>query len=106
MNSKNFSKSSRFPSTGPAERAKELAVLALLHLAKDRELIARFLAETGFEAADLRRMTGEPGFASAMLDYICSKEPLLTAFTADQGIDPAEPETARQYLASIGSRET
>jgi hypothetical protein len=104
VNSKKFSKSSRFPLSDPKQRARELALDALLYLTKDQELMADFLAETGFAASDLRRHAGEPGFAGAMLDYLCSHESLLVAFAADRGIDPMMPEAARQYLAS-GGRE-
>jgi hypothetical protein len=99
VNSKNFSKSSRFAFTEPGARAKELALDALLYLAADQEQLGKFLAETGFDPADLRRTAREPGFASAMLDYLCSNESLLLAFAAAQGIDPSVPEAARQYLA-------
>ena len=99
MNSKKFSKSSRFALDRSQERAKELALAALLHLSADTELIGEFLAETGFAPSDLRRAVDEPGFASVMLDYLCSHEALLLAFAAAQGIDPSEPEAARQFLA-------
>jgi hypothetical protein len=99
VNSKNPTKSSRFALTNRKQRAQELALDALLYLAKDDELMARFLAETGCDASDLRRNAQDPGFASAMLDYLCSDETLLVAFAADRGLDPTEPEAARQYLA-------
>ena len=98
MNSKNFSKSSRFAFTNPEERASELAISALMHIVKDEELTANFLSETGFDVADLRKTLQEPGFAAIMLDYLCSHESLLLAFAAEQGIDPTEPEAARQFL--------
>jgi hypothetical protein len=100
VNSKNFSKSSRFPLTNPAERAKELALDALLFLTVDEERMGKFLGQTGFAPSDLRRATAEPGFAGVMLDYLCSDESLLIAFAAAKGIDPQEPEAARQFLAS------
>jgi hypothetical protein len=102
VNSKNFSKSSRFRLTKPAERAKELALDALLFLTEDEERLENFLRETGFAPSDLRRAMGESGFAGVMLDYLCSDESLLIAFAAAKGIDPQEPEAARQFLASGG----
>jgi hypothetical protein len=105
VNSKKFSKSSRSPLTDRKARARELALDALLYIAKDQELMSRFLGETGFEAADLRRQAEDPGFAGIMLDYLCSDESLLLAFAADKGIAPTEPEAMRQYLASGGARE-
>jgi Protein of unknown function (DUF3572) len=105
VNSKNFSKSSRSSFTEARERAKEIARDALLYLANDEEQLIRFLAETGFNPADLRRMADEPDFASAMLDYLCSNESLLVAFAAAQGIDPSAVDRARQFLAQPGSPE-
>lgn len=67
--------------------------------------MGRFLAETGFDPADLRRMTNDPGFTGAMLDYLCSHESLLRAFAAAQSVDPAAVENARQYLAHQVSRD-
>lgn len=99
VNSKNFSKSSRSAVSSPRERAKAFALDALLHLANDEEEMGRFLTETGFDPADLRKITNDPGFAGAMLDYLCSHESLLMAFAGAQAVDPAAIENARQYLA-------
>jgi hypothetical protein len=74
VNSKNFSKSSRLRFTDAGGQAKALALDAFLYIAKDQEHLARFLGETGFDPADLRRTAHEPGFAAAMLDYLCSNE--------------------------------
>jgi hypothetical protein len=98
VNSKNFSKSSQSPSTKAFERARALSVDALVYLANDPEHLGEFLAETGFDPADLRRTAQEPGFAGAMLDYLCSNEALLVAFARNQGLDPNVVEAARQYL--------
>jgi hypothetical protein len=76
-----------------------LALDALVYLANDQEQLARFLAETGFDPADVRRMAHEPGFESAMLDYLCSHESLLVAFAAAHGIDPSAVDMLRQFLA-------
>jgi hypothetical protein len=99
VNSKNFSKSSRPPFTGARERAKALALDALLYIANDQEQLGHFLGETGFDPADLRRTSLEPGFAGAMLDYLCSNEALLIAFAREQGLDPNAVDAARQLLA-------
>jgi hypothetical protein len=105
VNSKNFSKSSRSSFTQARERAKAFAIDALLYLTNDQEQMTRFLTETGFDPADLRRMTHDPGFTTAMLDYLCSNESLLVAFAAAHAIDPSEVETARQVLAQPRSRD-
>jgi Protein of unknown function (DUF3572) len=105
VNSKKFSKSSRIALHRSEDRAKELALAALTHLANDGEEMAKFLAETGFNPSDLRRTIAEPGFAGVMLDYLCSNESLLLAFASAHGIDPSEPETARQFLAAGDARD-
>jgi hypothetical protein len=103
VNSKNFSKSSRPPFISEYERAKTLALDALVYIANDQEQLVHFLGETGFDAADLRRTAQEPGFASAMLDYLCSNEGLLMAFARQQGLDPNAVDAARQFLARPNS---
>ena len=105
VNSKNFSKSNRSAVPSPRERAKAFALDALLYLANDEEEMGRFLAETGFDPADLRKIANDPGFAGAMLDYLCSHESLLMAFAGAQAVDPAAIENARQYLAQHLSRD-
>jgi hypothetical protein len=98
VNSKNFSKSSRSGVPEPHERAAAFALDALVYLANDAE-------ETGFDPADLRKLTNDPGFAGAMLDYLCSHESLLMAFAAAQAVDPVAIENARQYLGRPLSRD-
>jgi hypothetical protein len=99
VNSKNFSKSSRLRFTDAGGQAKALALDAFLYIAKDQEHLARFLGETGFDPADLRRTAHEPGFAAAMLDYLCSNETLLVAFAAEHGTAPSAIDALRQLLA-------
>ena len=106
VNSKNFSKSSRSAVPSPRERAKAFALDALLYLANDEEEMGRFLAETGFDPADLRKIANDPGFAGAMLDYLCSNEALLIAFAHQQGLDPNAVEAARQLLAHHSERDS
>ena len=67
--------------------------------------MGRFLGETGFDPTDLRKMAEDPGFAGAMLDYLCSHESLLMAFADSQGTDPSAIENARQFLAQHPSRD-
>jgi Protein of unknown function (DUF3572) len=100
VNSKNFMKSSQPSLAKPHERANAFALDALIFIANDEEEMSRFLAETGFDPTDLRTMTHDPGFAGAMLDYLCSKESLLMAFAEARGVDPSAVEHARQYLAN------
>ncbi|MFI4996409.1 MAG: DUF3572 domain-containing protein [Hyphomicrobiales bacterium] len=99
VNSKNFSKSSRLPFTEAGERARALALDALLYLAEDKDRLSHFLGETGLDPADLRSAAQDPAFASAMLDYLCSNESLLVAFASSHGIDPSAVDGARQRLA-------
>jgi hypothetical protein len=106
VNSKNFSKSSRASLTEPGERARVFALDALIYIANDQNELARFLAETGFNPADLRSMAHEPGFAAAMLDYLRSNEPLLIAFAAAHGIAPTAIEMVQQSLEQSSPPDT
>ena len=84
-------------SLGP-ERAEILALEALAWLAADPDGIARFLAASGVEAADLREAAGSTGLAAAILNFLLSHEDLLTAFCESNGTSPASLHRARHLL--------
>lgn len=82
---------------GP-ERAEILALEALAWLAADEGGIARFLAASGVDAADLRAAAGSPGLAVAILNFLLSHEDLLLAFCESSGISTATLHRARGLL--------
>ena len=85
-------------STG-GEAAESLAIDALGFLAADPERIARFLALSGLGPHNLRRAAASPEFLAAVLDHLAADEPLLVAFAAAQGVEPAAVTAARDTLA-------
>jgi hypothetical protein len=88
-------------SSGEAEAA---AISALGFIAGDAELLPRFLAITGIEAASIREAAREPGFLAGVLDFLLAHEPSLMRFAAETGADPASIAEARRILANGNDR--
>lgn len=81
------------------ERASEIAVAALGHLAQDTELIASFMVRSGLAPQDLRAASSTPQFQAALLDFLCSEEGELLAFCANTGESPQTVDLARKVLS-------
>jgi hypothetical protein len=88
---------SRKPRLGHDE-AGAMAAEALTYLAADLPRLERFMALSGLTLETLRAAAREPGFPGAILDYLASDEPLLLAFAANAGHDPADVIRARDVL--------
>lgn len=71
------------------EEAERIAVSALSFVAAEPELLSRFLALSGIEAADIRRAAAEPGFLAGVMQFILAHEPTLLRFSEASGIAPA-----------------
>lgn len=80
------------------EQAEALAIQALGFIASDPELLPRFLAITGIEAASIRRAATEPGFLAGVLQFIAAHEPTLLGFADAAGIKPTEVSEALRAL--------
>jgi hypothetical protein len=78
--------------------AESLAVEALGFMAADPELLSRFLAITGIEAADIRAAASQRGFLAGVLAFIAAHEPTLVAFAAAASRQPAAILTAMHAL--------
>ncbi len=78
--------------------AADLACEALIFLADRPEMLGRFLAETGADAATLRQAAADPGTLGFVLDFLLGDEALVREFSAQAGIDPAMPAQARAAL--------
>ena len=78
--------------------AQNLAVEALAWLAQDKDLLPRFLALTGIEAASIRQAAREPGFLAGVLQFYLGHEPTLLRFCEETGHDPATIEKAAALL--------
>ena len=81
------------------EGAQTVAIDALGFIAAEPERLARFLALSGLGPHNLRQAATSPGFLAAVLDHLAADEPLLLAFAAAQGIDPAAVTRARDRLS-------
>ena len=80
------------------QNPEEIAIAALGFIAADSELLPRFLAITGIEAATIRVAAREPGFLAGVLHFIAAHEPTLMAFTSSTGIEPAAVLAAMRAL--------
>lgn len=72
----------------------------LTQLAACPDLVESLIAETGIAPSGLRRLAADPttAFASAMVDFICTTDDRLIAFSAASGWPAAEVERMRQML--------
>ena len=81
-----------------AETAETMAIQALAFLATEPERLGRFLAITGIGPEGIRTAAREAHFLTGVLDYLVSDEPLLIAFAAQAGMDPADIAHASSVL--------
>jgi hypothetical protein len=81
-----------------AEAAARLAQDALIWLAGQPEMLARFLAASGAGPADMRRLANDPEFLGFVLDFLLGSDDLVRGFAAEVGIRPEEPMRARAAL--------
>lgn len=87
-----------------SEQAEATAISALGFIAGDAELLPRFLAITGIEAASIREAAREPGFLAGVLDFLLAHEPSLMRFASETATDPASVAEARRALANGNDR--
>lgn len=83
------------------ERARELAMDALLFILHDDQRVARFLDTSGMSPADLRTHAREDATLAAVLEYLLGNESLLLIFCAHSR---HQPESVGPALASIERR--
>lgn len=80
------------------EAAEALAIAALGFVAADPQLLPRFLALSGIEAAQVRTAAREPGFLAGVLRFIVAHEPTLMAFCTHAEVAPRDVTTALRAL--------
>ncbi len=85
------------------EAAEAIAVEALSFVAADPELLSRFLAVTGIEAADIRAAARQKGFLAGVLSFVAAHEPTLLAFAAASG---QKPETVLAAMRALPGGDT
>ncbi|MFC0219188.1 DUF3572 domain-containing protein [Pseudochelatococcus lubricantis] len=84
---------------GAQQDPEALAISALAFLAGEPERLGRFLAITGLGPETIRGAASNPGFLTAVLDYLANDETLLVAFAANVGIAPEAVAQAQTRLA-------
>jgi len=83
----------------PGEDDASLALRALGWIVADQLRAQRFLDLTGLTPESLRASLAEPATLTAVLDFLASHEPDLTAAAEAMEIDPARFIAARERLA-------
>ncbi|WP_255701269.1 DUF3572 domain-containing protein [Afifella sp. H1R] len=84
------------------DRAEEIAVMALGHIASRPDLLGRYLDLTGLRPDGLRQAASEPGFLAGTLTFLLAHEPDLFDFAEAAELHPEEVvEAARQ----LGAKE-
>jgi Protein of unknown function (DUF3572) len=91
-------KSTASPPRLDREMAETIAAQGLAFLAADAERLARFLALTGLQPADLAARVGAGEVLSAVLSYLAADESLLLTFAANSHV---APETIGPALALL-----
>jgi len=81
------------------EDAASLALRALGWILSDQLRAQRFLDLTGLTPESLRASLAEPETLAAVLDFLASHEPDLTAAAEALEVDPATFHAARERLA-------
>jgi hypothetical protein len=82
------------------DQAESTALQALAYLASDIDLLPRFLALSGIEAAQIRQAAAEPGFLAGVLAFFLAHEPSLLKLCEATGFQPQEIAAAARELPS------
>jgi len=87
------------------DRASDIAISGLQHIAGDSEELSRFVALTGVSPHEMRGIAGTSEFLTAVLDYFLGNEATLLAFAASTDINPADISAARFTLSPPAETE-
>ena len=80
------------------DRAEEIGIQALAHLAADDDRLAKFLGITGILPNDLIAGARTPAMLLAILEYLSSDESALLVFAAEAGLPPEQLGEAIRLL--------
>jgi len=78
--------------------AETLGLKVLAFLARDGDVLARFLVLSGIEIEDLRARAGDPELLGAVVDFLLGDDALLTAFAEEEALAPATIHAIRRAL--------
>ena len=84
-----------------------LALRVLARIAMSQDLLPRFLALTGLDAAELKGRAGEPQLLGAVLDFILFDEALVLRLAEELEVKPEAFAKARARLpgGALGGRQ-
>jgi uncharacterized protein DUF3572 len=82
-----------------ADEAAGIGQDALIWLAGQPELLARFLDASGLAPSALRGRATDPEFLGFVLEFLLAADTTVLAFAADAGLRPEDPARARSVLA-------
>lgn len=68
----------------------KLADDLLFHFLTHPDLLQRLMDESGLSPDDLRASAGDPGFAVALLDFVCAEDARLVACAEAVGWTPVK----------------
>ena len=85
------------------DAAQSLAIDALAYLSNTPDLMQRFLALSGIEAAHIREAAREPHFFAGVLKFFLAHEPTLLQFCEAADIPPQSVQAA--FAALPGGRD-
>ena len=78
--------------------AETFALKVLAFLARDGDVLTRFLVLSGIEIKDLRARAADPELLGAVVDFLLSDDALLTAFAEEEALAPAAVHAVRRAL--------
>jgi hypothetical protein len=81
-----------------------LALRVLARIAMAEDLLPRFLALTGLDAAELKARAGEPQLLGSVLDFILFDEALVLRLADELEVKPEAFAKARSRLPGGGQR--
>ncbi len=80
------------------EQAETIALQALSFLARDDELLSRFLMTTGLTPQELKQRVREPDLLGGVLDAILADDTVLLGFCNATSLSPDTIVQARRAL--------
>jgi hypothetical protein len=86
------------------DTAETLALKGLARIAADPAELAKFLDQTGIDAAALRARAGDPELLAAIMDFILADDDRLTAFCEAEDLTVHKAHAIRHALpgANLG----
>lgn len=80
------------------EAAENIAIQALSHIARDSDLLGRFMETTGLSLDELRGSANQSGFLPAVLAFLRQDESECHSFSSNAGLSPFDVQSAAHAL--------